>query len=104
MWQNVHNINLKSYSHGDQHKEQGQVGPYRHLEALHVIGQMADNHRQHNRQKVVDQRAHEVPGHWRRIKTEEKAKVVSAVWGTGLDSIPCRTSYFAPGWFEEKDE
>ena len=33
----------------------------------------------------------------RRIKTEEKAKVVAAVWGTEFDLFPCHTSYFAPG-------
>ena len=33
--------------------------------------------------------------HRRRIKTEEKANVVAAVWG--IEFIPCRASYFAPG-------
>ena len=42
--------------------------------------------------------------HRRRINTEEKVKVVAAVWGDRMDSIPCRTGYFSPGWFEEKDE
>ena len=36
--------------------------------------------------------------HKRRIKTEEKAKVVAVAW---VDSIPCRASFFAPGLFEE---
>ena len=40
--------------------------------------------------------------HTRRIKTEEKAKVVAAV--ERIDQIPCGASYFAPGWFEERDE
>ena len=42
--------------------------------------------------------------HRRRIKTEANAKVVAAVWGTELDSIPCRTTDLPPGWFEEKTE
>ena len=43
--------------------------------------------------------------HRRRIKTEEeKAKVLPCCLGDGIDSSPCRTSYFPPGWFEEKDE
>ena len=39
----------------------------------------------------------------RRIKTEENAKVVAAAWGGGggFDTIPCRTSYFVLGRFEE---
>ena len=37
-------------------------------------------------------------------KTEEKAKVVAAVWGDGIDSAPCCTTDLAPGWFEEMDE
>ena len=49
--------------------------------------------------------------HWRRIYTEEKAKVVAAAWGYNIYLIPCRTR--SPGWFErmnftrmreEKDE
>ena len=37
--------------------------------------------------------------HRRRIKTDEKAKVVAAVWGTEFiqGPIPCRTSYFELG-------
>ena len=36
------------------------------------------------------------------INREEKAKVIiAAAWGTELESIPCRTSYFHQ---EEKDE
>ena len=32
----------------------------------------------------------------KRINTEEKAKVVAAVWGVGrIYSIPCRARYFA---------
>ena len=31
----------------------------------------------------------------RKTKTEEKAKVVAAVWGDRIDLIPCRDSYFA---------
>ena len=44
--------------------------------------------------------------HRRRIKTEEKVKVVAAVWGTQdrSESIHCRASYFAYDDFEEKDE
>ena len=41
--------------------------------------------------------------HRRRIKTEEKAKVVTAVWGTELIQIYCRASYFAQGLFEQRD-
>ena len=37
--------------------------------------------------------------HRRRIKTEEKAKVVASVWGDPIYSIPCRASCFEPGWF-----
>ena len=37
-------------------------------------------------------------GHRRRINTEEKAKVVAAVWGNKTVSIPCRASYFVLGW------
>ena len=37
----------------------------------------------------------------RRIKTEEKAKVVAAVCGTEKYSISCRASFFALGRFEE---
>ena len=41
----------------------------------------------------------------KRINTEEKAKVVAAVWGGGrIYSIPCRARYFAQDDFEEKDE
>ena len=40
----------------------------------------------------------------RRVNTEEKAKVVAAAWGGRIDSIPCRASYFAPVWFDEKEE
>ena len=35
---------------------------------------------------------------------EDKAKVVAAVWGERIYSIPCRTSYFAQDDFEESDE
>ena len=36
-------------------------------------------------------------------QTEEMAKVVSAAClEDGIDSIPCRTSYFVTGLFEEK--
>ena len=38
--------------------------------------------------------------HRRRTKTEEKAKVVAAAWGTEF-LINFRTSYFAPGRIEE---
>ena len=34
--------------------------------------------------------------HSRRIKREEKAKVVAAVWGKELIQISCRSSYFEP--------
>ena len=34
---------------------------------------------------------------------EEKAKVVAAVWGNKMYSIPCRASCLAPGLYEEKD-
>ena len=34
----------------------------------------------------------------------QKAKVVAAAWGQNIASIPCRASYFAPGWLEEKDD
>ena len=53
---------------------------------------------------VSDEKFYRAPhvNHRRRIKTEEKAKVVAAAWGTALiDSIPCHPSYFAPGQFEE---
>ena len=36
--------------------------------------------------------------HRSRIDTEEKAKVVAAVWGGRMCSIPCCASCFAPGW------
>ena len=40
--------------------------------------------------------------HRRVIFTEEKAKVVAAVFSGGrIASIPFRASYFTPGWFEE---
>ena len=32
---------------------------------------------------------------------EDKAKVVAAVWGERIYSIPCRTSYFSQDDFEE---
>ena len=38
---------------------------------------------------------------WRRINTEEKAKVVAAVWG---DRIAWRIGWIGPGWFEENNE
>ena len=34
-------------------------------------------------------------GHRKRIKTEEKAKVVASVWGVRIYSSPCRASCFA---------
>ena len=40
--------------------------------------------------------------HRRRIKTEEKAQVVAAVWGKEL--IKFLASYFAAGCFDERDE
>ena len=40
----------------------------------------------------------------RRIYTEDKAKVVPAVWGDRIYSLPCCASCYAPGWYEEKDE
>ena len=53
-------------------------------------------------------RAYQSWGHKRRINTEEKALFVTAVWTIELRdriySIPCRASYFALGWFEDKDE
>ena len=33
--------------------------------------------------------------HRRRLKTEEIIKVVVSVWGLGIYSSPCRSSYFA---------
>ena len=42
--------------------------------------------------------------HRRRIKTEEKAKVVAALWGTELIQILAYLAIFLPEWFEEKDE
>ena len=33
--------------------------------------------------------------HRRRIKTEEKTKVLAVVWGDGIDSVPCHTTYVA---------
>ena len=39
-----------------------------------------------------------------RIKTQKKAKVVAAFWGTELIFISCRGNYSAQGWFEERDE
>ena len=36
-------------------------------------------------------------GHRRRIKKEEKAKVIAAVMGDGIHSIPCRTTDLSPG-------
>ena len=41
--------------------------------------------------------------HRRRIKTEANAKVVAAVWGTELDSIPCRTTDLPPWLIWRKD-
>ena len=38
--------------------------------------------------------------HWR-IYKEDKTKVVAAVWGDRIYSIPCRALYFLPGRFEE---
>ena len=40
----------------------------------------------------------------RRMETEEKAKVVGAVWGDRIYSISCRASCFASVYLEEKDE
>ena len=40
----------------------------------------------------------------RRIYTEEKAKVRRCCLGDRINTIPCRSSYFAPGWYKEKDE
>ena len=37
-----------------------------------------------------------------RIKKKDKAKILAPVWGDGIDSIPCRTGYCAPGWFLKK--
>ena len=45
-----------------------------------------------------------VAPHRRRINTDEKAKVVAAVWRAEFMKIPCRASNFAPGWLEERDE
>ena len=42
--------------------------------------------------------------HRRRINTEEKAKVVAAVLGTEFIPFFVRLAFFAPGWYEEKDE
>ena len=39
-----------------------------------------------------------------RIKTQKKAKVVAAFWGTELIFISCRGNYSAQGWSEERDE
>ena len=38
--------------------------------------------------------------HRRRIKTDEKEKVVGSVWGGSIYSIPCRATWFYTGWFE----
>ena len=38
-------------------------------------------------------------GYRRRINTEAKAKVVAAVLGDTIYSVPCRASYFALGHF-----
>ena len=35
------------------------------------------------------------------IKTVKKAKVIAGVGGR-IDSIPCRASYFPPGWYEKR--
>ena len=43
------------------------------------------------------------PSHRRRLNTEEKAKVAAAL-GHKINSIPCCSSYFAPGSFGEKDD
>ena len=43
----------------------------------------------------------EVSTHRGRIKTEEKGKGRRCCLGDWNDSIPCRASYFAQGWFEE---
>ena len=42
--------------------------------------------------------------HRRSIVKEEKAKVVATVWRDRIDSIHCPAIYFAPGWFDERDE
>ena len=60
---------------------------------------------------------HHAKVHRKRIKTEEKAKVLASVWGIEyiIYSIPCRSlavmhrtiwtiGWIAPGWFERKDE
>ena len=39
--------------------------------------------------------------HRRMIYTEEKAKVIAAVWGNRIYSIRCSAGYFEPGQFEE---
>ena len=36
-----------------------------------------------------------------KLNTEEKGKVVAAVWGYKIYSIPCHSSYFALGRFKE---
>ena len=46
----------------------------------------------------------EVSTHRGRIKTEEKGKGRRCCLGDWNDSIPCRASYFAQGWCEERDE
>ena len=57
---------------------------------------------------ILDQNyQHDPPDHRRRIKTEEKAKVVMAAWGAALIqflAVLAISAYFAPGKFEEQDE
>ena len=42
--------------------------------------------------------------HRRRIKTEEKAKVIAALWGTELIPFLATLAIFHQDEFEEKDE
>ena len=34
---------------------------------------------------------------WQKLQAEKEAKVVAAVWGDGIHSIPCRTTDLTPG-------
>ena len=46
-----------------------------------------------------------ISNHRWKINTEENPKVVAAGLGDGIDSITLHcTSYFASGWYEEKEE
>ena len=59
-----------------------------------------------NRGRNIDRQGehHQKQKQKRRIKTEEKAKVVAAAWEDRINSMSYYASYFAPERFEEKDD